>query len=313
MTTRFDFIELSKDAFVQETGVVEDEDLAKLAPLRAGYVRVFVPSGAGSGIKRSARNGVARSSVETAFSLLGNKRVFSHLFAEKPSLSATLAHFIELSLPKSESGLSPDVVKLSHYRPTFRDLSLAKKRPKIGNDHITVIVQTRGDLAALLSSKRETVLSVEEDPPIPRKDGSFAKPPQDSAASAERRMRLIQDENWMTHIELTEVLGYAVSSAKQTASKLRRNKRILGAWVRPERAYRYPRFQLDGVHIKEQIAPLLNILPEGDGTGWSQIQWFYTRHAQLGGKTPAQVIVTDSSKVLAVAIKQFKDDADAAW
>jgi hypothetical protein len=88
---------------------------------------------------------------------------------------------------------------------------------------------------------------------------------------------------------------------------------FLAVWLPSDQRFLYPTWQFDerGNPIPE-VAALLTLLrsPNGMGigfptTGWGEVEWFISYHALLDGQSPAQVLVSDPARVLAIAKEEF--------
>lgn len=137
-----------------------------------------------------------------------------------------------------------------------------------------------------------------------------------SAASA-RRSELARE--WLRSSQAGILLGARPDEAEARVKEERCAGRLLGAWVPDEQDYRYPpwQFDRDGKPIP-QLANILAILRQKwhlnrDGhhtSGWSEIAWFIGGHALLECETPAYWLATDPGRVLAVAHREFIEEAD---
>jgi hypothetical protein len=129
--------------------------------------------------------------------------------------------------------------------------------------------------------------------------------PLESPASADRRRAIAR--GWLADAEVKATLQSA-----ESPSELRNQGRLLGVWVVSEFKYRYPSFQFDDGKVHPAVQELLNILPKGNGSGWSQAEWFYSPHALLG-RPPAEIMGTDPDRVIEAARREYCPDADSQW
>ena len=141
--------------------------------------------------------------------------------------------------------------------------------------------------------------------------------PADSDTSAARRAELSTD--WLDAKAVGMALGSAASTGSQLANRYRREGKLLGAWIRPERAYKFPPWQFIGGKPKPQVRSLLKLLRNkdtgiagpADTAGWLEIEWLYAPHVLLEGQTPASLMDSDPDRVLQVARIEFMDDVRA--
>lgn len=119
--------------------------------------------------------------------------------------------------------------------------------------------------------------------------------------------------DWPYALEVYQLLGATALDAKKDLAILRREGSLLGVWVAAENRYRYPRFQFFELGLKKQMKDLMSTLPADNGSGWGYVQWFYTPHARLDKKTPADVFKNDPDTVVAAARIQFSEGPDAGW
>jgi uncharacterized protein (DUF2384 family) len=137
--------------------------------------------------------------------------------------------------------------------------------------------------------------------------------PAETEAAARRRSELAA--NWLRPADVSTLMGStATSNPSQQAMRLRKAGQLLGVWISSERGYRYPPFQFgaDG-RVRPEVAELLRLLPPGNGSGWSQIEWLYAPHPRLEGRRPVDLMADSPTRVMEVARKQFKGHPDAGW
>jgi hypothetical protein len=96
-----------------------------------------------------------------------------------------------------------------------------------------------------------------------------------------------------------------------TASRLRRQGVLLGAWNGREFLHPTFQFQRDTGRLMPEMKALLDVLPK-DRSGWRQALWLFQRHAQLDGKRPADVFQDDPEAVIKAARSDFVLD-DERW
>lgn len=96
---------------------------------------------------------------------------------------------------------------------------------------------------------------------------------------------------------------------------LRISGSLLGVWSDARHRYVYPWFQFDlNGALLPGIASLVENLPfPDDGGGWRRAFWLYSPHALLNGALPADVFITDPTRVIEVAKCEFNGDPDAGW
>ena len=120
--------------------------------------------------------------------------------------------------------------------------------------------------------------------------------------------------SWLNASSVAARLGKDASEI----TALRLAGSVLGTWMPSQRHFLYPPWQFDdiGAPILE-IAALLSILrsPEGldiglPSTGWGELEWFIAFHPLLDGLSPAQVVVFDPARVLAVTREEFSNPRD---
>lgn len=120
-------------------------------------------------------------------------------------------------------------------------------------------------------------------------------------------------KDWPCAKQVNQLLGATAVDAENKLAILRREGNLLGAWVGAEKLYRYPSFQFCEHGLKKQMKALLSILPADNGSGWGRIQWFYTPHALLQQRTPADVFKDEPDKIVEVAERQYSEGRDAGW
>ncbi|WP_235650950.1 hypothetical protein [Stenotrophomonas maltophilia] len=137
--------------------------------------------------------------------------------------------------------------------------------------------------------------------------------------AADRRMALAV--HWLSATQINAKLGELSLSGRCTASRLRRDGELLGAYVmQPAPGYRYPPWQLssDGWPV-DFLWEILKVLrsdgpfscKQGDlhrSTGWGEIEWFLSGHALLDGISPAMALGIDPALVLRAARIEFESD-----
>lgn len=141
-----------------------------------------------------------------------------------------------------------------------------------------------------------------------------AEAPSSSGAAVtdlDRRREMAKD--WPDANTVNKLLGSSAGNFRQKPARLRQAGQLLGAWVAGENRYRYPPFQFNREGLAPQIGDLMKILPVDNGSGWGRLQWFYTPHSLLQGKTPAEVFEIDPDRVVLIAKRQYSDSPDAGW
>jgi hypothetical protein len=94
---------------------------------------------------------------------------------------------------------------------------------------------------------------------------------------------------------------------------LRKAGELLAVWLPSDQRFLYPTWQFDERDNPiPEVVPLLALLrsPNGMGigvpsTGWGEVEWFVSYHVLLDGLSPADVLVSDSARVLAIAREEF--------
>lgn len=132
-----------------------------------------------------------------------------------------------------------------------------------------------------------------------------AHPPYDEYEEARRRA----SADWLDAASVAVRLGMVPGDV----TALRKTGELLAVWLPSDQRFLYPTWQFDdrGNPIPE-VAALLALLrsPNGTGigvpsTGWGEVEWFISHHALLDGLSPAQVLVSDPARVLAIAQEEF--------
>lgn len=180
----------------------------------------------------------------------------------------------------------------------------------LGPDSVLVEVKAQREQVAQLVGRLQALRNDEAHAP---KQAAEPKLPPETAAAARRRQELA--ENWVGAADVSALMGStATSNPSQHAMRLRKAGKILGVWVPSERGYRYPPFQFgqDG-RVLPEMAELLTILPKGNGSGWSQVEWLYAPHPRLEGRRPRDVMAENPSRVLDAARRHFQGHPDARW
>lgn len=161
---------------------------------------------------------------------------------------------------------------------------------------------------------------------MPERAGAGAAPAEAAAAAlpnevdgaAVRRAELAKA--WPTSADVAALLGRGTAendkkleNPAQAAAVLRKARRLLGVWVPAERGYRHPACQFHEGALLPVMEPLLQLLPPGNTSGWSQAEWLYSPHALLDKRRPADVLATDPDRVLAAAQREYGEDPHARW
>ena len=132
----------------------------------------------------------------------------------------------------------------------------------------------------------------------------------DAASAADRRRReLLSNSDWLSADDVANRLG-----GKTGLRELRETRLLFGVWDPDNRNWRYPSFQFkDELGLRPVIANLLDILPPGNGSGWSQVEWLYAPHPRIDSRPPVEIITSEPDRVLELARKQFSSHPDAGW
>ncbi|MBM0107031.1 hypothetical protein JM946_20020 [Steroidobacter sp. S1-65] len=150
-------------------------------------------------------------------------------------------------------------------------------------------------------------------------DMSAQRPPPGSdddrqlQLARERRDQLLADEKWFNAPEVHVQQGHDPNAqgVNNTASRLRRDKLLLGAWN--GREYLHPQFQFDRHtgRLMPEVEPLLEVLPK-DRSGWRQVFWLFQKHARLQNRRPADIFQDQPTAVIEAARSDFVID-DERW
>lgn len=132
-----------------------------------------------------------------------------------------------------------------------------------------------------------------------------AHPPSDEYEEARRTASAGWPEAASVAVRLGMVPGEVTA--------LRQAGKLLAVWLPSDHRFLYPTWQFDkqGKPIPEVVAILALLRsPNGMGigvpsTGWSEVEWFISYHLLLDGLSPAQVLVSDPARVLAIAREEF--------
>lgn len=134
-------------------------------------------------------------------------------------------------------------------------------------------------------------------------------PPNSTTDAARRRRELLARADWLTAEEAEQRLGETVSPGE-----LREAQRLLGVWDPEHRKWRYPAFQFgSGPGVRAVMADLLKVLPSGNGSGWSQVEWLYSPHPRTDSRPPIELIESEPDRVVEAAHRQFASHPDASW
>ena len=130
-------------------------------------------------------------------------------------------------------------------------------------------------------------------------------PPYDEYEEARR----IASADWLDAASVAVRLG----KVQGEVTALRKAGELLAVWLPSDQRFLYPTWQFDerGNPIAEVVA-LLALLRSPNGmdigvpsTGWGEVEWFISYHVSLDGLSPAQVLVSDPARVLAIAREEF--------
>jgi hypothetical protein len=149
-------------------------------------------------------------------------------------------------------------------------------------------------------------------------DSGQQDPPEENAErhlqlARERRDQLLASESWIDapKVHVTQGGNPEALGINNTASRLRRQGVLLGAWNGREFLHPTFQFQRDTGRLMPEMKALLDVLPK-DRSGWRQALWLFQRHAQLDGKRPADVFQDDPEAVIKAARSDFVLD-DERW
>jgi hypothetical protein len=187
------------------------------------------------------------------------------------------------------------------------------------DDPASIAVAIR-DLRTYLGRLRESLAGEADAATDPARVAAAAPVQRPLDGAAAHRQALSRD--WPTAADVSRQLGSTAENASHRANQLRRDGQLLGVWLPPEQAYRFPAWQFgaDGLPVP-QLAELLALLrgpggmavPDRRTSGWGEVEWFLTPHALLDGASPAEVLASDPAHVLAVAQDEFQEPAHARW
>ena len=128
----------------------------------------------------------------------------------------------------------------------------------------------------------------------------------DTPGSAEFRAELLAGA-WLDEPEALELLGLSELQMRD----LREERSILAVWMPEPGRYRYPVCQFDGRTLVPRLREILEWLPRGNGSGWSEAMWLYTPKALLGDQAPSELLLSDSARVLDAAVAER--DGVSSW
>ncbi|WP_242542647.1 MULTISPECIES: hypothetical protein [Stenotrophomonas] len=190
-------------------------------------------------------------------------------------------------------------------------------------DHVTPASKSRVLVRKTFAEPREPARSLPRQRVAPDV-GERAVPSQDHSSAV---VQLEQDaaawraelaNTWPTAAEVSRQLGSTASNASQLATKLRRAGKLLAVYLPvPGGSWRFPSWQFrpDGQPVARWDDILRTLQDQGPfldtqrrTTGWGEVEWFLAGHTLLGGLSPAEVLATDPSRVLAAAEAEFGGD-----
>lgn len=132
--------------------------------------------------------------------------------------------------------------------------------------------------------------------------------PNDIPAADQRRRELLSNSDWLTVDDVANRVG------GRSLRQLRETRLLFGVWDPDNRNWRYPSFQFqEDLGLRPVIKELLDILPPGNGSGWSQIEWLYAPHPRIDSRPPVEIITSEPDLVVELARKQFASHLDAGW
>jgi hypothetical protein len=144
-------------------------------------------------------------------------------------------------------------------------------------------------------------------------DCSVDTPAAIAQQGAARREQLMSEEKWLSSAQVSRSLGSTAENAAKFAMEKRKSGEILGVWHGPRKSFFHPPWQFTSQGPIQGMRELLAVLPEGNKSGWAQAEWLYTPHALLEGRRPADVMIKDPDRVVAVAREEFTENPDARW
>lgn len=120
------------------------------------------------------------------------------------------------------------------------------------------------------------------------------------------RAKLLRNEKWLTAEQVHTLLnpGRRYSNVSQTATKLRLEKKLMGAYDSGRYVYPLVQFDLSAQEVLPVIAQLLSVLPSTLDE-WDRLHWLFTARRSLSGNAPAALLSTRPQEVLAAATGAF--------
>jgi hypothetical protein len=132
-----------------------------------------------------------------------------------------------------------------------------------------------------------------------------------ASLAAIRRMELAQ--NYLSAEAAQALLG--IDSSTLTA--LRKERRLLAVWHKPDQQWIYPDFQFDQAGLIEQMPALLAVYERYYSHVWTNtwriVEWFMAPHLLLNGAPPMEIINNDPQLVLRIARIEFHQDPATMW
>ena len=123
-------------------------------------------------------------------------------------------------------------------------------------------------------------------------------------AALRRREQILATEELLDDDAVRRVIG-------SEPRDLRRANRLLGVWDGTR--FLHPACQIDrnaGI-VRPAVSELLALLPR-ERSGWRAAFWLFQPHALLEGRTPAELLASDTEETLAAARSSF-DPGDTDW
>jgi hypothetical protein len=102
-----------------------------------------------------------------------------------------------------------------------------------------------------------------------------------------------------------------------TLTTWRDEKKLLGIWHEPVRAWLYPDFQFDRGGLIEEMPELLAAFGRYHDHVWANtwgiVEWFMSANALLDGHLPMDLLASDPRRVLRVAQQELWEDPATLW
>lgn len=299
MSEQLSYVEFQEEkgrtSWIKDT--VEKADIPKLRDLHGAGVRIYSKSSAKLtmhvtlGLLQALRDvgNLVEPAIHIAPKVKVQKRRLPRLFVYSYATSATRSKLEPLEKRESTSDLWDSIQQYAA-------------------DSAVMEVDIEGDVLEKL---------IDDLLPETAQAGSVVQEatelPSDSEASASKRFELLE-EGWPDSGEVGQFMGStSQSNPNQYAARLRNQRKLLGVRVPGTKLMRHPLCQFKAGELMPEMQELLEVLPVGNGSGWSQAFWLYSPHPYLRNLRPADLFRDDPASVIDAAKRQFKEEADAGW